>query len=233
VARPTADIEGCAAAHARLADTLAALTDADARRPSLLPGWTVGHVLTHLARNADSHVRMLDAAARGNVADQYAGGNVQRDGDIEAGSGRSAVELVGDVLEASARLEGAWAATTDDTWDRGHGRARAGLWPVADMPFRRWREVEIHHADLGLAYRFGDWPDGYVDREFAQTLSDLPARLPAGMALVLRATDSGETWTVPEGHVDAVEVVGDRRWLLAWLVGRVDDPSLPALAPWS
>ena len=29
-----------------------------------LEGWTVGHVLTHLARNADSHVRMLEAAAR-------------------------------------------------------------------------------------------------------------------------------------------------------------------------
>jgi uncharacterized protein (TIGR03083 family) len=48
--------------HARLRRTLAGLTDAGARRPSLLPGWTVGHVLTHLARNGDSHVRMLDGA---------------------------------------------------------------------------------------------------------------------------------------------------------------------------
>jgi len=54
--------------HARLRATLAGLTDADARGPSLLPGWSVGHVLTHLARNADSLVRMLKAAARGDVS---------------------------------------------------------------------------------------------------------------------------------------------------------------------
>ena len=64
--------------HARLALTLAGVTDTDARRPSLLPGWSVGHVLTHLARNADSHVRMLEAAAVGEVADQYPGGNERR-----------------------------------------------------------------------------------------------------------------------------------------------------------
>ena len=34
----------------------------DPARPSLLPGWTVGHVLTHLARNADSMTRVLVAA---------------------------------------------------------------------------------------------------------------------------------------------------------------------------
>lgn len=53
------------AAHARLLSTLARLTDDDARGPSLLPAWSVGHLVTHLARHADSHVRMLEAAARG------------------------------------------------------------------------------------------------------------------------------------------------------------------------
>jgi maleylpyruvate isomerase len=231
VARPTADIDGCTAAHARLAETLASVTDSVARRPSLLPGWTAGHVLTHLARNADSHVRMLEAAARGEVADQYPGGEAQREGDIEAGSSRPAAELVADVVEASARLEAAWAATTDDTWERGHGRARMGMWPVADMPFRRWREVEVHHADLGLSYRFADWPDDYVDRELPEIVAELPVRL-SGVGLVLRVTDTGQTWSVPGDGSSVVEVVRDRRWLLAWLMGRVDEPSLPAPAPW-
>ncbi|MET0910545.1 MAG: maleylpyruvate isomerase N-terminal domain-containing protein, partial [Ilumatobacteraceae bacterium] len=47
---------------------------ADAELPSLLPGWTRGHVLTHIARNADSFVRLLEAAGRGEVVTQYAGG---------------------------------------------------------------------------------------------------------------------------------------------------------------
>jgi maleylpyruvate isomerase len=230
--RPTADIEGCEAAHARLATTLAAVSDDDVRRPSLLPGWTVGHVLTHLARNADSHVRMVEDVARGKVADQYPGGNEQRDGDIEAGSGRAAAALVSDVLDAAARLERAWAAVPDEAWAQGHGRMRSGLWPAVDLPFLRWREVEVHHVDLDLGYGYRDWPDAYVDRELARTLARLPARLPAGAALVIRTTDSGETWTVPERSAAATDVVGERRWLLAWLVGRVTDRSLPALAPW-
>ena len=89
--------------HVRLAGTLARLDDASARRPSLLPGWTVGHVLTHLARNADSHVRLVQAALRGEVGDQYPGGNPQREADIEAGAGRPAAELVEDVLAAADR----------------------------------------------------------------------------------------------------------------------------------
>src|SRR5919206_1227017 len=83
--------------HGRVVSTLSGLTDTAARRPSLLPGWTVGHVATHLARNADSHVRLLEAARRGEVADQYPGGAAQREAEIEAGAGRPAAELVADV----------------------------------------------------------------------------------------------------------------------------------------
>ena len=91
------DIAGALAAHRRLDADLAELTDADVRAPSLLPGWTRGHVLAHLARNADSHERMLLAAARGEVAAQYPGGRDQRAGAIEAGAGRPAAALVADV----------------------------------------------------------------------------------------------------------------------------------------
>ena len=56
------DIAGAEGAHARL---LALLRDRagalDGGAPSRLPDWTVGHVLTHLARNADSIVRVLTA----------------------------------------------------------------------------------------------------------------------------------------------------------------------------
>ena len=37
----------------RLLATAGALTGAQVAGPSRLPGWTRGHVLTHLARNAD------------------------------------------------------------------------------------------------------------------------------------------------------------------------------------
>ena len=93
-----ATIAGCTTAHRRLSETLASV-DADvARRPSRLPDWTVGHVLTHLARNADSHVRMLQGALAGEAVEQYPGGYEQRSRDIDAGAGRDAADLRADVL---------------------------------------------------------------------------------------------------------------------------------------
>ena len=84
-------IAGAAGAHQRLLARLDARTDFDPRQPSLLPDWTVGHVLTHIARNADSMIRMLDGL------DQYEGGIEGRRADIEAGAGRPPDELIADV----------------------------------------------------------------------------------------------------------------------------------------
>lgn len=91
------DVAGATTAHALLVAALAGLTDQQCAGPSLLPGWTIGHVLTHLARNADSHVGMLLAANRGEVAVQYPGGLSQRAADIEAGADRPAAEQVADL----------------------------------------------------------------------------------------------------------------------------------------
>ena len=175
--RPDADIAGATAAHARLLAHLADLTDAQVARPSLLPDWTVGHLLTHLAGNADSHVRMLEGAAAGEVVEQYEGGWRARDGAIEAGAGRPASVLVDDVRAASARLERLWATLPDQAWD-GHGfNSDGGRRPCALLPFHRLREVEVHQADLGLGLSWDDWSDGYVSRELPRALATLPDRL--------------------------------------------------------
>ncbi len=197
-----ATIAGCTSAHRRLEETVASVDDEVARRPSLLPDWTVGHVLTHLARNAESHVRMLDAALAGGAVEQYPGGHDQRGRDIEAGAGRPADELRADVRATTAALEAAWERMTPTAWG-GHGLARGAEWPCRLLPFHRWREVEIHHVDLGLGYEPLDWPDEYVARELPLALDTLPERL----------TSAG------------------RARALAWLVGRAAQPSLE-LAPW-
>lgn len=226
------DVAPVLGSHARLRATLAELGDVDPHRPSRLPGWNVGHVLTHLARNADSHVRLLDAAARGEVADQYAGGNEQRAVDIEAGSARSAAALVADVLGSAARLEEAWAVTPDHVWHTGFGRVVSGLWALAELPFRRWREVEMHHVDLGLAYGIGDWPDDYVEIELARAIAGLRTRLRDGAAVDIGSADTAERWVVPDDGTPALRVTAERRVVLAWLVGRGGAKGFPALAPW-
>ncbi|MFI9324466.1 maleylpyruvate isomerase N-terminal domain-containing protein [Kitasatospora aureofaciens] len=53
------------AATGLLLRTAARLCDAGVRAPSLLPGWSRGHVLTHLARNADGGRRLPSWARTG------------------------------------------------------------------------------------------------------------------------------------------------------------------------
>lgn len=202
------DIAGATAAHAALASALATLTDAQVAQPSLLPGWTVGHVLTHIARNADSHVLMLHAAERGEVGQQYPGGMQQRNGEIEAGAGRPAAEQVADVAAAAARLQAAWAAMSATGWS-GEGVSVAGAVKIDDLPFRRWRETVVHHADLGLAYSWADWPGDYVRLELQRATMLWASRKPMGLTSL----------PAPAAALPDHERV-------AWLLGRTVVPGL-------
>ena len=206
------DVQGAAAAHARLVADLATLTDEQAAQPSLLPGWSVAHVLTHIARNADSHVLMLEAAIRGEVGAQYPGGIDQRNADIEAGAGRAAAALLADVVASNSALEASWAAMTPEAW-AGQGLGVFGPVAVDDLPFRRWRETVVHQADLGLSYTWRHWPADYVRLELARMtmlwasrkpmgLTTLPA---AGMAL---ADHERAAWLLGRTSVEGLEAAG-------------------------
>ena len=135
--------------------------DADLRAPSALPGWTRGHVLTHIARNADGIAATLAGALRGEVVPRYPNGSAGRDADIEAGSGRGAVELIIDVRDSADRLDRLFGAVTDASgWDLTTENDRpAHSWLAA-----RWGEVEIHRADLRGAYGPAGQPAGDVRR---------------------------------------------------------------------
>ena len=147
---PTPWVAGCVAAQAVLDSALVGLDDATARRPSLLPGWSVGHVLTHIARNAESVVWRLEGAARGELRDQYPGGLAQRTADIEAGAGRTAEALAADVRQTSAAVELVLAELPAAAWDAPSRTSRGVVESSRDAVFSRWREVVVHHGDLGL-----------------------------------------------------------------------------------
>jgi maleylpyruvate isomerase len=201
---PDRAIELCMSAHQRLLETVTGITDADVARPSLLPGWTVGHVLTHIARNADGHVGRLTGALAGREVARYPGGQAQRGRDIEAGARRPAAELKTDIVESNARLEAIWARSVQAGWP--NSALLAGdNYKTVQSPLRRLREVEVHHVDLGLRYRADDWPDEYIDWELPWTLERLPDRI-----------------------VDPVE----KKRLVAWLIGRADSAGPVELKPW-
>lgn len=187
---PTIELAGCRESHRRLDEAIATLTDDDARRPSLLPGWTVGHVLTHLARNADSVVRRIEGAARGEVLSQYVDGAEGRAADIDAGAGRSAAELTLDVRTSSARCDAACAAVADEVWERPTIGISGAESPASFLAFARWREVETHHVDLGLGYEPDRWPAELVERWLPAQLASLPERTDPAALLA---------WTIGRG----------------------------------
>ncbi|GAA1407253.1 maleylpyruvate isomerase family mycothiol-dependent enzyme [Catellatospora coxensis] len=170
------DLAACAESHARLHQTLQEIDDQTVRAPSRLPGWTVGHVLTHLARNADSVVRRLAAAAAGDRVDQYPGGPAGRAAEIEAGHGRSAAEIIADLVAADHAVDAAFAGAAPGVWQRTVRAGNGELIPATQLLFSRWREVEVHHADLGLGYGWQQWPDGLVARWLPILLGELAGR---------------------------------------------------------
>jgi maleylpyruvate isomerase len=147
---PVEWIAGCVSAHAALLADLATLTDEQARQPSALPGWNVGHLLSHLARNADSVVRRLEGAVQGVIVDQYIGGMAGREEEIEAGAARPAADLVADVRESAGRVEALMASLPEPAWDALSRTVRGVVEDSRAVVFSRWREVAVHHGDLGL-----------------------------------------------------------------------------------
>jgi maleylpyruvate isomerase len=173
---PSAELASCRGAHARLLATVSGLTNAQARAPSRLPGWTVGHVLTHLARHADSVVQRLAASARDEVVDQYEGGLAGRAAAIDAGAGRTAADLVGDLRTTALALEAAIEAMPDGAWDRPTRGVAGDMQPAWLVAHRRIREVEIHHVDLGLGYEPAAWPAEFVAEMLSGELPSLAGR---------------------------------------------------------
>lgn len=178
------DVATCREAHDRLLEVVTDLTDHQARSASALPGWSVGHVLTHIARNGDSVVHLSRAVANGEVADQYPGGVAQRTADIEAGAGRPAADLVADVRDVNERIHEVWTSLTDEQWSTGVVRTTAmGEKPATYLAAMRLREVVVHTSDLGLASStWEQWPPAYVDAELPRLLEMLPDHLTADEA---------------------------------------------------
>jgi maleylpyruvate isomerase len=174
--RPQADIEGCRVAHDLLRSVLSEVGDAEVRCASNLPGWSVGHVLTHLARNAEATCRQVHAALRSEVIDQYEGGRAGREAEIEAGANRDAAALRDDATRWSLTLDDLFRSLPDDVWARPVRTGAGDEIPVALLPFRRWWEVEVHLVDLGLTTRASDWTDGLVNKALPRLLAGLAGR---------------------------------------------------------
>ena len=124
-----------------------------ASAPSLCAGWTRGHVLTHLARNADGLAALVRSAVDGTGETMYTSPEA-RDADIEAGAGRSAAELVADVERTARALAEQLPRLRPEQAELRLERTPGQfLVKAKNIPFMRLREVVFHHVDLARRLR--------------------------------------------------------------------------------
>ncbi|MFF4352008.1 maleylpyruvate isomerase family mycothiol-dependent enzyme [Streptomyces sp. NPDC001530] len=222
------DLASVRDATERLLTAAATLDNASLSEPSRLPGWSRGHVLAHLARNADALVNVLEGRP------MYASGDA-RDTDIERDAPRPLDVQLADVRESAARFQETGAAPAD--WSRTVELRNGVTDSAARVPFRRWIEVELHHVDLGIGYELEDLPEEFVEREI-EFLTDRFAGHPD--VPPTRITDGTRAWSTGRDAEGAPEVTvtGPAPALLGWLAGRrdgaaltVDGGLLPALPP--
>jgi maleylpyruvate isomerase len=201
----------------RLLRTVAGLDgDAALSAPSRLPGWTRGHVLAHVSRNADGLTNLLTWARTGVVTPQYAAPE-QRDRDIATGAPRGQAEHLADVRESAERFSAAAADMPAQAWVTVLDIPGAPQ-PAARVVWRRLREVEVHHVDLAAGYCHDDWPVAFGHRLLHEVVTGFAVRDDAP-ALVLRPADSGHELTIGD-PAGAPVVSGTACALAAWLVGR-------------
>lgn len=229
--RPAEDLALLQGETQRLLATVAGLDDAAVAGDSRCAGWTRGHVVTHLARNADALRRLVRRVLTGDQLPMYASDEA-RDQEIEQGADRPARDQEADLRLACERFAAYAAPLGTEDWladevvpARG-GRTVA----VRDLPWLRLREVVVHHLDLDAGFAYGDLPD----RLQHDLLVDQAPRLGGAGVAVRLLTDEGDDLVTAAGGGPTVTLRGSRAALLGWATrgltdGVATDGDLPTL----
>ncbi|MCC6270096.1 MAG: maleylpyruvate isomerase family mycothiol-dependent enzyme [Microbacteriaceae bacterium] len=221
--------------------TLDALPDNHHSGASLLPGWTRGHVIAHVAFNAKALMRLAEWAATGDEKQMYESSE-GRDAEIEKGAVLPAAQLRALFRETANALDAAWRDLSDEAWHNQVRMAKGPKFPAMTTIWLRTREVWLHGVDLDSGASFDDFPPSLVDHLLANVLSSWRSRQAAeGIPnFVLTPTDRG----VPKGvgaldTPDAVPLRGTAVDLIRWATGRGflgitadSDAPVPAAPRW-
>lgn len=237
---PAALVDEVAVATQQVLDSAERLSPERLAGESLLPGWSRAHVLTHLARNADALGNLVHWAATGVRTPMYPSPEA-REAGIAAGAQRPGEEIVADLRAASARLNEGLLSLSPTAWGAKLTGNDGREFSAETIPYKRIRELYVHHVDLAAGWTPAHWPGDFATRELFDVAASFRGR-PDTMPLLLHDEDSGRRLTIgPEDLAPVAMVAGRRRTLLAWLIGRtggdglVMDPpgALPPLPAWT
>ncbi len=194
------------------------LGEADLRAPSLLPGWSRGHLLAHLERNADGFANLARTAVTGVEQPMYPS-RAARDEGIEHGAGRSLAEQLADLEQSAAALHAVLVQVPAAAIEQRVATGMGAQYRVGDLPWMRLRELAYHHVDLGSGVTFADLPDEVLRLGLAECAGRATLE-PSGITARCRLSDAEEL-VVRVGDGTAA-VSGTAAEVLAWLTGRGD-----------
>ncbi|MGH3775103.1 MAG: maleylpyruvate isomerase family mycothiol-dependent enzyme [Pseudonocardiaceae bacterium] len=201
--------------------------------PSRLPGWTRGHVATHVARNAEGLVRLLAWARTGVETPMYP--SIQaRSADIEAGAGRPQAEQLDDLRSTAAAFAAAAQELAPKHWETTVG-TRHGPLPASTIPWMRVREVWLHLVDLNVGVEADVLPEDIATALVRDVADWMETRVPA--RIELQIPGSAPVIFGPETAAP-VSVSGPAQELAGWLTGRcpgdrlIAPDGLPELPGW-
>ncbi|HKR48504.1 MAG TPA: maleylpyruvate isomerase family mycothiol-dependent enzyme [Pseudonocardiaceae bacterium] len=218
---PATALAWVAAGQARFERAVAECSDL--REPSRLPGWTRGHVVTHVARNAEGLVRLLTWARTGIETPMYPSLQA-RAADIEAGAGRPQAEQLNDLRSTGAAFATATQQLSPEHW-AATVRHRHGLVSASTVPWMRVREVWLHLVDLDAGVELDVLPEDIATALVRDVAGWMETRVPTRIELRIPGT---EPVTFGPENSARVPVSGPVQELAGWLTGRSHGDRLTA-----
>lgn len=208
-------------ASQRLVRTVDGLSEEQLSEASLLPGWTRAHVAAHLALNALALEGVLNGVAANSPVPMYASQDA-RNQEIDDLAAAGASEVRSQTLRSVSCFA---AAAEDFPQDRAEvpvERVPGGpTFPAGAALSMRWRELEIHHADLDSGYSRHDWPLQFAETAITHLTSSGGSPRPWTSSFRVLAQDSAQSWQVGDDHGQPlITVTGSAADLAWWLSGR-------------
>jgi maleylpyruvate isomerase len=205
-------------------EAAAGLDPGQLRGPSRLDGWSRGHVLSHLSRNAGALTNLLTWARTGVESRMYSSPTDRAEG-IEAGAGRALGEQQADLAASGARFLRAAQAVPEERRSfvvlSGQGREI----PAHEVPWLRVREIWLHLVDLDAGYDIDALPGAIAWALTTDVAGWMTSRTPA--TVDLRADGHGTVRLGPGAAADSV-IGGSAPRLAGWLTGRAGPDGLTA-----
>lgn len=218
---------------AALDASIESLSADEIRAACALPTWTRGHLITHLARNADALRHILLGARTGHDLAMYPSREA-RDEDIRVGALRSPATIVGDSQLSNAALTAELRHFPPSSWDAPivlHTTNGPAEQPATAVLHMRLREVEIHHVDLLSGHDFG----ATAPTTLHLLLEDATQRHAGQLHIELLASDTGNRYNINKtdaSETDRVSAEAPAAELLAYLTGRSKLAQLPPPPAW-